>query len=214
MQRVGRIAHRMASEGYEPPAINLVVRVLPRLLARNPMHPNCNPAATLYTEAATPCIQAATPCIEAAPPRTPGARALRLVLEGRAAALLRAARRRWLRRAAAERGEAAALRVWREPAGGELIAVVGGVRSLGLAAAPAPVAAAAPHHAHLPLTPYPSPPQAENLEQWFEAIDSDRSGVIEFVEFTRLMRALRRAIEAGGKTTLGTLTAGLASSVQ
>ena len=43
MQRVGRIAHRMASEGYEPPAINLVVRVLPRLLARNPMHPNCNP---------------------------------------------------------------------------------------------------------------------------------------------------------------------------
>ena len=44
MQRVGRIAHRMASEGYEPPAINLVVRVLPRLLARNPMHPNCNPA--------------------------------------------------------------------------------------------------------------------------------------------------------------------------
>ena len=28
MQRVGRIAHRMAGEGYEPPAINLVVRVL------------------------------------------------------------------------------------------------------------------------------------------------------------------------------------------
>ena len=60
---------------------------------------------------------------------------------------------------------------------------------------------------HLPLTTYPSPPQAENLEQWFEAIDTDRSGVVEFCEFARLMRALRRAIEAGGKTSLGALTA-------
>ena len=66
-----------------------------------------------------------------------------------------------------------------------------------------------PHHHtyHLPLTTYPSPPQAENLEQWFEAIDTDRSGVVEFSEFARLMRALRRAIEAGGKTSLGALTA-------
>ena len=60
---------------------------------------------------------------------------------------------------------------------------------------------------HLPSTTYPSPPQAENLEQWFEAIDTDRSGVVEFCEFARLMRALRRAIEAGGKTSLGALTA-------
>ena len=49
--------------------------------------------------------------------------------------------------------------------------------------------------------------EAENLEQWFEAIDTDRSGVVEFCEFARLMRALRRAIEAGGKTSLGALTA-------
>ena len=28
MRRVGRIAHRMATEGYEPPAISVVVRVL------------------------------------------------------------------------------------------------------------------------------------------------------------------------------------------
>ena len=63
MQRVGRIAHRMAGEGYEAPAINLVVRVL-----------LTSPPATLCTQAATLCIHAATPCL-------PGACALRLHLQ-------------------------------------------------------------------------------------------------------------------------------------
>ena len=56
--------------------------------------------------------------------------------------------------------------------------------------------------------------QGENLDVWFDMVDEDKSGVIEFGEFCRLMRALRRAIEAGSKSGLGSLTAGIASSVQ
>ena len=43
----------------------------------------------------------------------------------------------------------------------------------------------------------------------YRSIDTDRSGVVEFCEFARLMRALRRAIEAGGKGDFDRIMQGL-----
>lgn len=49
-------------------------------------------------------------------------------------------------------------------------------------------------------------PEQDELDEWFEALDVDASGRLEMAEFAKLVRALRRAIAAGHKTTLGTLT--------
>ena len=56
-------------------------------------------------------------------------------------------------------------------------------------------------------------PEDDELDDWFNAIDVDASGRLEIPEFTRLVRALRRAISSGHKTTLGTLTSALSGTV-
>ena len=56
-------------------------------------------------------------------------------------------------------------------------------------------------------------PEQDELDEWFEALDVDDSGRLEMPEFAKLVRALRRAIAAGHKTTLGTLTSTLSGTV-
>ena len=51
------------------------------------------------------------------------------------------------------------------------------------------------------------------LDEWFAAIDVDASGRLELDEFKKLIRAIRRAITDGHRTTLGTITSSLSATV-
>ena len=54
----------------------------------------------------------------------------------------------------------------------------------------------------------------QKIDEWFSLVDEDKSGVLDFAEFCRLMRAMRQSIEVGQRTALGSLGSSISQTVQ